>query len=660
MNERNIFLTASMPTGDLKKVAGVAYGGGEVRQWWTEKPIFIDLNGMAIAPQIPLMYNHQNDPEYRLGVITAEITGGKVMVNGGIDTDTERGREIAEAGKKVNWQLSIGAEIKRTESVEEETEVNGRTVEPPALVVRECLLREVSVVAIGADAETELSIVAGWNIKNSKQNNSNGVEPMSKIKCEGECPTVEDETKVTAETAVEPEETAGEKDTAVVEEEETKVTAEEEKEPMAEEIKQRFNTANIVAVLDGAPTDVVVKAIKQGWTLDMAKAVADSVKAVKANKPSTANIVIKDNSATADSIEASLVMRAGFTADEVASQYGEKTAEKALRMRGMSLKDTLRECLKLAGKFSSDYIGHEDIQAGFQTTDLPRLLGNVANKALLKAYNAREIASAKLCSAGDIADYKEASRVRLADLGALNEIPEGGEVTETAVGEDYAVNQIKRYAQILWLDEKLIINDDLGAFTRLPQIMGAKAADFVDATFFAKLTANGNFTDGTALFHANHGNYKTGADTALSLDALKKAYSAMRKQKDKGGMPLNIVPKYLVVPADLEAEALELTTSQIVVGGSSRGAGENIVSKWGLQVIASPYLDGNSTKAWYLFGDPAVCDTFEIGYLRGQRTPVVEQGAYDLSRFGVCYRVRFDFGVNALDFRSIYKAKGEA
>jgi len=89
----------------------------------------------------------------------------------------------------------------------------------------------------------------------------------------------------------------------------------------------------------------------------------------------------------------------------------------------------------------------------------------------------------------------------------------------------------------------------------------------------------------------------------------------------------------------------------------------NIVSKWGLEVIGAPQLDNPalanySATAWYLFADPAQCDTFEIGYLRGQRNPVVKMVGYDPGRFGVGYRVEFSFGVREQEFRGMVKSTG--
>ena len=84
-----------------------------------------------------------------------------------------------------------------------------------------------------------------------------------------------------------------------------------------------------------------------------------------------------------------------------------------------------------------------------------------------------------------------------------------------------------------------------------------------------------------------------------------------------------------------------------------------------LTIVASPYLSnanygGASDKSWYLFADPGIVDTFEIGYLRGRRTPTVEQGEADFDTLGIKFRVFFDLGVREQDWRGVFKAKGEA
>ena len=91
----------------------------------------------------------------------------------------------------------------------------------------------------------------------------------------------------------------------------------------------------------------------------------------------------------------------------------------------------------------------------------------------------------------------------------------------------------------------------------------------------------------------------------------------------------------------------------------------NVLSQENLQVVSSPYLansayEGASAASWYLFGDKRQVDTFEIGYLKGHRTPTVERGETDFNTLGLWFRVYFDIGVREQDHRGMVKANGAA
>ncbi|UKI32165.1 MAG: Mu-like prophage major head subunit gpT family protein [Lentisphaeria bacterium] len=50
----------------------------------------------------------------------------------------------------------------------------------------------------------------------------------------------------------------------------------------------------------------------------------------------------------------------------------------------------------------------------------------------------------------------------------------------------------------------MIINDDLGAFMKVPTAMGNRAARLIDQLFFSRLLSNPAQADGKALFSTNH------------------------------------------------------------------------------------------------------------------------------------------------------------
>ena len=63
--------------------------------------------------------------------------------------------------------------------------------------------------------------------------------------------------------------------------------------------------------------------------------------------------------------------------------------------------------MKLDGIPYSRGFDNETIRAAFSSVSLPGILSNVANKKLLQSYEAQPVIATKLCSTGDLNDFKE-------------------------------------------------------------------------------------------------------------------------------------------------------------------------------------------------------------------------------------------------------------
>lgn len=144
------------------KASGVAYSGGQISQSWSGRPIYVDLAGMAFADQIPLMASHDYSLDARLGVCTVASDGKRLTFTAELDKSNPTAQLVMAAGKVAPWQASIGAENHQLEvlSENEKATVNGREVKGPAYIIRKSTLREISVVSLGADPATSLSIAA--------------------------------------------------------------------------------------------------------------------------------------------------------------------------------------------------------------------------------------------------------------------------------------------------------------------------------------------------------------------------------------------------------------------------------------------------------------------------------------------------------------------
>ena len=147
------------------RVMGVAYSGGKMRLPGWRHPVVVNLAGMAIPESVPLLTNHDNRTGSRVGMVRARIEERALVVEGEILSSSGQAQGIVEQARAgADWQLSIGAEVIDSELVRGRCSINGRIHEGPFYHVKKSVLREVSVVAVGADASTRLKLAAKFNL----------------------------------------------------------------------------------------------------------------------------------------------------------------------------------------------------------------------------------------------------------------------------------------------------------------------------------------------------------------------------------------------------------------------------------------------------------------------------------------------------------------
>ena len=609
------FSDENIHQSDLKNVEGVAYSGGPVRQYWSDFPIYVDLEGMEIQNQIPILFSHYNSPTSRLGEATIENNKKTLVFNGVIDTDgDELAQEIVRKGIKIDWQVSIGADVLAMEELRdgETIEVNGNNVTGPVTIVKKSLLREISVVAVGADSDTNMKIMASLDL------NKKGKNVMENI--------------------------------------------ENAKNKELEKIKELKQIA-------AEYPDILEKAIKFDWTKEQTEETVKTIQDFKKQHDATmGNIIVHSGHDVSEkTLEAALSLSAGISAETIAKDCGAKELEFAEKnLRGFGIRDLFMKCAEKNASYIPGSFSNETIRAGYSNAQITGILSNVANKRALQAFNMQESIAEKVCSAGDLNDFKVSERYRLNEVGDLDVVPDGGEIKSGVLTEDRATNQLRTYGKLFTLTRQMIYNDDLGEFLKIPVAMGMKAKKKIDQVFFTRLLENPAQGDTENLFSTAHKNYMNGADSALSVESLEKLIGMFMDQTDSAGDPIDVSPKYLIVPTALYALAQRLTMSQYLIGTTTKAVPAlNVLANYNIQVIASPYLSNTkytnaSAKGFYLFADPAQVDTFEIGYFRGNRTPIVEQGETDFNTLGTAFRVYFDFGIREQDFRGMAFSKGEA
>ncbi|MGD1073906.1 MAG: hypothetical protein ABSB15_27660 [Bryobacteraceae bacterium] len=350
-----------------------------------------------------------------------------------------------------------------------------------------------------------------------------------------------------------------------------------------------------------------------------------------------------------------------FKLIDMAKEY---LAFRGLNPRGWDVTRIADEALKGPSRGAEFFAGGAE-----STSDFPAILANVANKTLRQGYEAYPRTFQPFCRQVTAADFKPINRVMLADAPVLQQLNEKGEYHRAQLTDNNISYALNTYGEIVALTRKVIINDDLQAFTRVPALLGVAAAQLESNTVWGIIISNpqakyAGDAAPTALFAAGHNNLLTGVASsidpnvanAVALTALGKARGAMRIQKGPNGTPLNLIPRFIAVPTALESYMLQLVYPIAIASADVT----KVVPEWvrSLVPVVEPRLDANSATAWYLIADPAQIDTVEYCYLEGQQGVYIEtKQGFEID--GVEIKARMDFGAAALDYRGMEKNAGQ-
>ena len=383
-----------------------------------------------------------------------------------------------------------------------------------------------------------------------------------------------------------------------------------------------------------------VRLIEDGSSVEKARAIVlDELAERDAKAPTLPRIEMQrdETDTRRAALENVIVHRAG---------HG-KLDDNGRRFIGLSLLEMARRSVEAQG-IRTEGMSRMQLaeRALHSTSDFPEILANVANKTLRAAYEAQNRTFVVWCRQNTAVDFKQMSRTQLGDAPTLQVVNENGEFTYGSIGEGAEKYQLATYGRIVGVTRQAIVNDDLGAFSRVIPAFGVAAANLESETVYGILNANPNMADGTALFHDDHGNLD-GAG-AIAVATLGAGRARMRKQTGINGSPINVAPSYLLVPPELETIAQQFTSTAYMPE-----AGANINPFAGtLQVIADSRL--TDAADWFLAANPGQIDTIEYSYLEGNEGVYIEtRNGFEVD--GVEFKARLDFAAKAIDWRGLYK-----
>lgn len=564
-----------------------------------------------------LLFNHDRDAVVgHIEKVWIEDNRGKALVRFDEDEQSETIFQKVQSGTLQG--VSVGYSIKRYEVLDEKDSVssNGRFKGPDTYVVTDWEPLEISIVSVPADATVGVG--------------------RSADEIHTSIDTQEETKSMNGEEILKNEEV---KSTPV----ETGITQEDLQKAMEQERKR---TSEITALFRDFDVEGADEAIVMGVSVDEARAmVMDQLRA--RNKGVSVTMGEAESDKFRAAAQDAVLMAAGIPVADAAPGANE--------LRGHSLVELARESLQREG-LQANFGDNMELarQAINSTSTFPAIMSNLANKSVMTGFNEAETTFQIWAGKGSNRDFKEAARVALSEAGNLELVPEGGQFPHDSLGEASARTKVATYGKLFSLTRQAIINDDLGLFSKIATKYGSAAKRLVNKMVYAQLTGNVKMQDNIALFDTKHGNV-AGTGEALSVKEIAKAITAMRRQKGiTGDATLNITPKYLVVPPELEMTAYQIVNSTAAVDGVNSG----VINPYKGRFVVVADAELTDPDAWYLVADASQHDTIEVTYLNGVETPRLEtRQGFDVD--GIEYKVAFDVGVDAIDFRGVFKNAGK-
>jgi len=347
------------------------------------------------------------------------------------------------------------------------------------------------------------------------------------------------------------------------------------------------------------------------------------------------------------------------------SRMGAADHDRANPYRGMKLHELARACLNEIGVQASSMLPEElaplaltfgPVRGAQTTSDFPVILEDTMHKMVLSGFTAQPSTYERVCKIGDVSDFRVWQRIVPGIIGNLDDVNEAGEYLNKNIPDgEKNPNQATRRGNIIAVTPEVIVNDDTGYIQALADGIGRAGPRAIDRRVYTLLESNPVLTDGTALFHADHGNLAASgaAPTVALLDSAANAMAIQTAPGDDSEY-LEITPAVALVNTGLRGDMVVLVEAQYDPDTANKLQRPNKVRGIVGDIVATPRI---AAAPWYLFADPNVAPVLEVVFLNGQRQPVLTQE--DVFRTaGLQWRVELPFGVAAIDYRGGYKNPG--
>lgn len=274
-----------------------------------------------------------------------------------------------------------------------------------------------------------------------------------------------------------------------------------------------------------------------------------------------------------------------------------------------------------------DYFADERAAEAVSTSGMTSIVKNTLNLLLAASYAKRHQWWGPIVREEEVDTIDDATLVRVYGMNTLDVVAEGGPYTELPWTDEEETASFHKRGNFVGVTMETLLNDKLNIVRSIPERLATSwyntLSSLVSGVFTVNTAAGPVLGDSGALFNATalastggHANLRT---TALSFDEYDAIVTAMQKQTDQAlgaGQRLLIEPKYVLVPPDLRATALQIRNSELIPGSANNDINPYQGS---FEVLTVPtFTDANN---FAMVADPAQFPAIWLIFLRGRKVP---------------------------------------
>ena len=331
---------------------------------------------------------------------------------------------------------------------------------------------------------------------------------------------------------------------------------------------------------------------------------------------------------------------------------------RGIRLRGLAME------LAGGGGFSDT----ARIQRGMRSTtmmggahgvsDFAYITTEVMNRSLIAEYDRRganwNVVTGMPLQASD---FREINSVRFGGDFQLKTVKDNGEYEEAVLADESEGLKVDRRGLKVSLTFEAVVNDDMGAFDRIPREFALAARVMESSMVWSLIRTNAVLkSDGVALFAAAHKNLAA-SGAAISVATVGAARKAMWEQTAFGSKDpddfLQVSPDTLIFPPAIEVAALQFVTGITPNKTSDANPYRNTLTPVSVPNIGA--AAGGSDTAWYLVSSDL--PPISVAYMDEYPSPTV-QTIEGMNPDKVTMQARHIFGAATSEFRGAYQNPG--